>query len=118
VEWLNGECFIRGNYNVGSCVFADTIRSNTSYIAFVVPFLFYSRVKLNQLSPLVSVTSLTLALFNNPPFVGNFIFCMDLIGFPRSPLSIPRGRETFDNSYTFLYDTHFFMIIISQPKEA
>jgi len=104
VKWLNGECISRRNVNLGLCIFGPKLE-NTPYISFVVPFLFCSPVKLNQLSPLVSITRLTFD-FKNPPFVGSF-FCLGLIGFPHSPLSIPRGRETFDNMYTFLYDYHF-----------
>ena len=84
---------------------------NSPYIGFVVPFLFCSRVKLNQLSPLVSLTRLPLASTrNNLPLLAGFFF--GLIGV--SPLSLvdPQRQETFLN------DTHSFMIISSQPKGA
>ena len=69
--WLNGECIMRRGNNVGGCVFGDMLE-NSPYIGFVVPFLFCSRVKLNQLSPLVSLIRLPLASTNNLPFIGNF----------------------------------------------
>jgi len=72
VEWLTGDCIIRQQFNIGRCLFGDIFdtSSSTTSIMFVDPFLFYSRVKLNQLSPLVSVTRLVrLFLYSNPPFV-------------------------------------------------
>ena len=47
------EC-IFGGATYGICKVEDNVPS-TPFIAFVVPFLFRSWVKLNQLSPLVSV---------------------------------------------------------------
>ena len=52
VELLTSECIIGKNANVGLCEFEDNQPENP-YVVFVVPFLFCSRMKLNQLSPLV-----------------------------------------------------------------
>jgi len=60
VEWLSGECVERQGQNIGSCIFGSAL-ANPAYIVFVVLFLFSSQVKLNQLSPLVSLTRVTLA---------------------------------------------------------
>ena len=57
-------------------------------------------------SPLVSLIHLTLA-FSNPPAVGIIFFRSTDWFFPTLPCRSPRGRETFDNSHTFLYDYQF-----------
>ena len=54
MEWLTGECFIRHDNADGYCIYQDT-GTYSPYVKFVVPFLFCSRVKLNQLSPLGSL---------------------------------------------------------------
>ena len=59
MQWLNGAC-IQNGMNIGTCVFGSAL-SNPAYIMFVGLFLFSSQVKLNQISPLVSLTRPTLA---------------------------------------------------------
>ena len=72
--------------NYASCVFGDVGGAHPPYVVFVVPFLFCSRVKLNQLSPLVLL--IQISSFNNPSFVGSWFYFEVLI----SPLSREAGK--------------------------
>ena len=64
-EWLTDDCLNRRDTTIGVCIFGGSL-DRSPYIGFVVPFLFCSRVQLNQLSLLVSLTRLTLAFDSDP----------------------------------------------------
>ena len=107
-DWLIDDCLHRRMTIFGACVFGNQL-DQSPYIGFVVPFSVCSRVELNQLSPLVSLTRLTLAL-SNPPVVGSFFsgVCTDWF-FRTLPCRSPEGEKpsTTVTKYTFLYDYQF-----------